>query len=457
VLTAYSRVTVVCGSRKVDLALPSVLPVADVVPQVLRFCAPNHDRDQPAAWALARLGGGPLALGTTLGEAGIVDGDVLELRSNRGQGVRPAIVEDVRDALEDSVDAAGGWWAPSTSRAFALCAGAVVLGLLALLQLLLPELLGGAPGDGDDARTAAALLGAVVATAVAAASTAWGARTSGTRVTQACAVALVLWGITTGATLAAVTELDGSLALVLAAAGGVLAGLGARLVATATTALASGVVVVGIVAVVTGVVGATSLDGMHVSRVAPVLALLCTGVLPRLALAAGGLASADYRIRNAGRLGAAELATRHQQSDGMLVGGLAGVCVVVAWGVVELAASDAAWDPYLAGSVGLVAVLRSRVFSRFRHMVGLRALGVLTAVALVARVAADEPDLRPWLVVLAAVLAAALVAVSSLPLSPVTRARIRRVLNVAEFLVVVDMVVVLAGSLGLFDWVAGLT
>ncbi len=39
-LTSYSRVTVVSGTRRVDLALPSALPVADVVPQVLRFCAP---------------------------------------------------------------------------------------------------------------------------------------------------------------------------------------------------------------------------------------------------------------------------------------------------------------------------------------------------------------------------------------------------------------------------------
>src|SRR4051812_47936662 len=108
VLTAYSRVTVVSGARKVDLALPSALPVADVVPQVLRYCVPDGEQQRPTAFTLARLGGLPLSLNQTLAEAGVLDGEVLELRSD-GASVRPALVEDVRDALEDSVDAAGGW------------------------------------------------------------------------------------------------------------------------------------------------------------------------------------------------------------------------------------------------------------------------------------------------------------------------------------------------------------
>ncbi|MGH3425758.1 MAG: EsaB/YukD family protein, partial [Nocardioidaceae bacterium] len=74
-LTAYSRVTVVTAERKVDLALPTSLPVADVVPQVLRYCAPPDGTDKPTAWTLARIGGQPLAFNQTLSDAGVLDGD----------------------------------------------------------------------------------------------------------------------------------------------------------------------------------------------------------------------------------------------------------------------------------------------------------------------------------------------------------------------------------------------
>ncbi|MBA2550180.1 MAG: EsaB/YukD family protein, partial [Nocardioidaceae bacterium] len=102
------------GSRKVDLALPNALPLADVLPQVLRFCLTADDAHRPQAWSLARLGGVPLPLTQTLAEVGVGDGEVLELRG-QAAAVRPALVEDVRDAVEDSVDVAGGWWTPSTT------------------------------------------------------------------------------------------------------------------------------------------------------------------------------------------------------------------------------------------------------------------------------------------------------------------------------------------------------
>ena len=105
-LTSYSRVTVVSGTRRVDLALPSALPVADVVPQVLRFCAPEESSDGPVEFTLAKIGGQSLSLSQSLGEAGVHDGDVIELRAFSAPS-RPAFIEDVRDAIEDSVDTRG--------------------------------------------------------------------------------------------------------------------------------------------------------------------------------------------------------------------------------------------------------------------------------------------------------------------------------------------------------------
>jgi type VII secretion integral membrane protein EccD len=447
VLTAYSRVTVVCGSRKVDLALPSALPVADVVPQVLRFCAPADAPDRPAAWSLARLGGGPLALTQTLADAGVVDGDVLELRG-QGEGVRPALVEDVRDALEDSVDASGSWWRHATTVAFALVAGSVVSGTLALAQLLGVDLV--------DSDGVAELVGAAVATTVAVALTAWSARVAPALVTQTCAGVLVVWGLVCGTAVAHLAGQSGAVELVLAASGALLAALAARLLAATTTALAAAVTVTGAVALALGIARLTPLDPMHVSRLAPVLALLATGVLPRVTLAVGGLASADYRLRNAGRLSDSELMARYRQSNGLLIGGLSGIAAVVAWASFELTFSPDPWDRYLALSVGLVAFLRSRVFSRIPHMLALRSVGVLVLLLQALRVADDLPELQPWFVVAVVVVSLLAVAVSSVNMSPVTRARLKRLLNVVEFLLVVDMVVVAAGALGLFALVAGL-
>ena len=69
-LTAYSRVTVVTADRVVDLALPSALPLADVMPQVMRYAAPDSGASGPLSWTLARVGGTALALANTLTDAG---------------------------------------------------------------------------------------------------------------------------------------------------------------------------------------------------------------------------------------------------------------------------------------------------------------------------------------------------------------------------------------------------
>jgi len=445
VLTAYSRVTVVSGSRKVDLALPNALPLADVLPQVLRFCLTADDAHRPQAWSLARLGGVPLPLTQTLAEVGVGDGEVLELRGQTA-AVRPALVEDVRDAVEDSVDVAGGWWTPSTTLVFALVASSVALGYLALVMLLDPKSYGG-----DDVSE---VVSACTATLVVAGMTGWAAVRSVGWVAQACAAALVLWGVAFGTSIGRAADLDDAILLLLAVGFAALAAVSARLLSRAATALAAGVGVLAVPALTLGIVGLTAVEPMQVGRLAPVLALLATGVLPRLALSVGGIASADYRIRNVARLSDADLVARYRQSNGLIIGGLAGISLIVVWGGYLLTFSDEAWDRYLGLSIGVVALLRSRVFSRTPHMVALRSVGVLVVLLQGARLVADVPELRPWFAVMVAAAAAVLVAISSLGMSGITRARVKRVLNIVEFLVVVDMVAVAVGAMGLYAYVA---
>lgn len=439
-LTAYSRVTVVSGQRKVDLALPSALPVADVVPQVLRYCVPPG-QSEPTSWTLARLGGVPLSLTQTLAEAGVLDGEVLELRGE-ATSVRPALVEDVRDALEDSVDASGGWWTPRTTVTFACVVTAVVLALLAGATWFQS---GALRAVGWDAVTVS-----LISAATALALTAWASFVAPSWTAQVCAAVAMAWAYLAGASIGEVVGLGPQTQLLLAGLLVALAAGAARAFTAAAIPHVAAAVVLVLTAVAVAVAELAQVDPAQVRRAAPVLCLLAVGIAPRVSLSVGGLASADYRVRHAGRLSDVQLVSRYRQSNGLLIGATVGVALVVVWGSLHLTASDNPWDRYLAISVGLVALLRSRVFSRVQHLVALRVAGVVVLAVQLLRLSDDVPRLRPWLVVLYAVGGAALVAVSSLQMSDITRARVKRLLNLLEFLLVVDMVVVACGALGVF-------
>jgi len=72
--TTYCRVTLVSGTRRVDLAVPGALPLADIMPQLLRHCAPAERPEEPVAWGLGRLGGPAFALTRSLHDEEVGDG-----------------------------------------------------------------------------------------------------------------------------------------------------------------------------------------------------------------------------------------------------------------------------------------------------------------------------------------------------------------------------------------------
>lgn len=449
-LTAYSLVTVVTSERTIDLALPSGLPLSDVVPQVLRYAAPDRADGGPLTWTLARMGGASLALTQTLQDAGVLDGEVLELRA-QADDVRPALVEDVRDAVEDSVDAAGGAWSTRTTGSFVVLAASVTLLVLGLGGWLASsfELDGGLKGLDDG-------IAASTATVVLVGLTAWAGRFARDLDAQWAAGAAMFWAGLAGLDLGSALDLDlaQSLTVATAVAAGV-AGLGRLLTPAATAHVAVGVVLL-VAAGLQALVPALGLDGQHALRIAPVLAILVVGVLPRVSLSVGGLASADYRVRHVGQLDLAALQRRYRDSNAILVGSLVGIAVVV---VVSAAVLDLGgpWDRTLALSLAGAAFLRSRLFSRTQHMVPLRAAGIAVATIVLVRFAADaDADTLTFVVPVVALVAVVGLGLASLPMSEITRARVKRLLNLVEFLVVVDLLVVLVGSLDLYSKLGGI-
>jgi len=438
--TGYSKVTVVNGTRRVDLALPTALPVADVVPQLLRFCSPDELPERPAAWTLGRLGGPNINLGHSLADAGVLDGELLELRSIES-AAEPAYVEDVRDAVEDVVDDAGGQWGSRTTRGFVLGLAAIGAAAVALLP--------SARAPHDAGTVAAAVLLALVGVA----GGWWGADRTHPAAAQAAIATGCLWGAVAGWLAGMSADLTPWPAIALGAAAALAIAVAAR-VATplATPHLAALAVSTGAI-VVAAVVA--NWDPTAVARVLGVLAVLAVGALPRAAVSAGGLAAADYQVRKAALMTRQELAERVRLGTGLLMGAIVATAAVGALAGVRLAYAEPVWDRLLALAIGVGLLLRSRVFSRIRHMVPLRLAGAVVLAAHAVRIASLD-GIRPWFVVLVAVSAAAVVALSAVPLSDIGRARVKRILNWTESIVVIAMIALCAAGLGLYAMVSDL-
>lgn len=441
---SYSRVTVVGEARTVDLALPSELPIADILPQILRFTVTGEESGtgEPTAWTLSRLGGMPLSWAQSLADVGVGDGDILELRP-RAAELRPAMVEDVRDAVEDDVEAAGGVWTTATTRSAVALGGTAVLVVAGVGSLV-----------ADVPRGATDLLPAAIAFVVLVGLAAWASRFARPVDARLAAAAAMAWAVPLG------TDVVGRLVdltptpptwWVAAAVSVGVAGALVRLASPHATGHAAAGAVVAVAGLVLAGVAAVGWPALQAVRVLPVLAILAVGAAPKLSLSAGGLAGADYRVRHAGTMTVGQLRARYRTSNDLLVGFLVGLAVVVAVAGSALDLSGAGWDRYLAVAVGVAALLRSRVFSRISHLLPLRVAAVVVgAVALV-------PRHQDWLAV--SVLAAAVVAAVALAtvnLGEIHRARVKRTLNTLEFVVIVVLVVVAAGALGVYDLVGGL-
>ncbi len=454
-LTSYSRVTVVSGTRRVDLALPSALPVADVVPQVLRFCAPEESGDSPVEFTLAKVGGQSLSLSQSLGEAGVRDGDVIELRAAHAPS-RPAFIEDVRDAIEDSVDNAGGVWNTRSTATFAIGAtgGLLLLLLVGPLAQAIAAVVAEATIEGwDDQRS----LSGLVAAAVLVCATWVGTRWAAPWVCFLSSAAAGVWALTSSAEL--VLRAGGSLPAALSVGLGAstaCAGLMRLFTRRAMPLLAASTVL--LVAALTVLVGTSiGAESGVMIRVVALLAVLSVGIMPRVSIAVGGLSSADYRIRNSGRMSDGALEVRLHESSALLLGALYGVSVLVGAVGFWLALRPHAWghdlwDGLLSVSLVAVLLLRSRVFSRTVYMLPLRVASLVVLLGVVLQLARDNPTLDTWLTAVVAGLGALALGVSILQLSDVTRARIKRVLNVTEFIVVVDLIVVTMGAVALYGW-----
>lgn len=120
------RLVVIGPSSRVELAVPSHIPIAELVPTIVGHLDPvlatrglSH-----GGWVLQRLGQSPLDENRSTASSGLLDGDVLYLRP-RGDELSEAQYDDLVDGVQSSLRARGDEWVPARTRGAILAALAI--------------------------------------------------------------------------------------------------------------------------------------------------------------------------------------------------------------------------------------------------------------------------------------------------------------------------------------------
>jgi type VII secretion integral membrane protein EccD len=123
-LTGLCRVSVACGGRRVDLTLPSDIPVGTFLGELAWMCGVQLDSEQPAPLYLSRPVSGPVSASQTLAQAGVVDGDLLVLAERPVE--TPRVVDDLGRAISEAVQERPGRWDRAATVAALSCAAGLI-------------------------------------------------------------------------------------------------------------------------------------------------------------------------------------------------------------------------------------------------------------------------------------------------------------------------------------------
>ncbi|MEE1785540.1 type VII secretion integral membrane protein EccD [Streptomyces sp. SP17BM10] len=475
VATGFARVTVVTPDRRIDVALPEDLPLADLYPDVLRLARATQPDGVPTGFHLVRRDGTVLDGGLSLAAQQVRDGDLLALRPF-AESLPPAVYDDVADAIAGAVSADHRFWSPELTRAFGLTGATVLLALLGLALW--------SAGPHHDAHGLPGVLAgvtAVVLTALAGVR----ARVYGD---APAAVALGL-----GALPHALIAGTGLLAAARPGEGpGRLQFLAGCVAVLVTAVLLAGllperdaVFVAAALAAAAGALAAFAavlLPGTPAYRIAAVTgvaAVAAIGFLPGLAargarLPVGYAAPGQTRGEADGEHRAEtvpyeRIARQARRGHEVLVGLVGGCAAVVAGACALLGFTDAVFPELLALALGLAVMLRARLFRYTAQVLALTSAGLLGLALLIAGLslharqfaqdaAPADADLRTlWLTAAVALGAAALTAVAlvvpRLGVSPFWG----RVLDLVDGLALLSLVPLALAVLDVYRLVRGAT
>lgn len=439
----YSTVTVVGPRATRDLALPDDLPVAELLPQLLRHTGPEEPDEDGTGWALSTIDGTTYAPADTLAAHPVADGGVLLLRDATATAL-PDTVEDVRDAVEDAIDASGARWDPGTGRLLAIGTAGLLVAAAAF-----------SPG----ADAAILLTGGLVS--LLAVLMAWWSARQHDLMTHLALTGGVLWAGRVGYTAVDVLAPDGSAHPATRLIGAGLAALvlivAARAGARLATAYAVGIACALALAAFTWALWAhMGLTAVRAQTLIVLIGLFALALVPRLAMASAGLFALDRDVRSGEPTTDVHLARRLEATDARLTGAVAGLAAITAAAAALLAANADTWAALMGTGAALALLTRSRIFELVRHVAPLRLTGMAALAWAAWRWIDHSEPLLAWLPALAVLAGLAYVSVASVSRSAVSAAWWRRVVAVAETILVAAMIVLAGHLAGLYAMVAGI-
>jgi type VII secretion integral membrane protein EccD len=429
-------VTVASDERRTDLALPSAVTVAELLPELARSLGVLDPSSAHTGFRLLTADGTELSPSTGLAFQNVHDGALLTLAS--GIAPPPRVYDDVVEAMADVVEESTTPWEASAARRTALVASASLLALGALtISLERTSVLAGA------------LAGAIAVVLLAATVVL-------SRLEREDEVALMLgWAAVVYAAVGALTGVSGDhlLEAPVAAAGAAAALTGALAAAGVERHrmhLLPAVVLGVIGAAASGLVITTDLRAAEVYLTALVLVVLAAGVQPAIALAVAGGSSPQPQDPGAVPDEPDEVPL-DQVREGARVGHSVLLAVTVTSGllivlIAPLAVSLGITGTLTAAAASVALLVRTRQF-RSGTEVG---VGLVSAAAGVLSIALSvlvmRPEWRPALVIVLTVLAAGTLLSTLVPSSStVARGRAAEVLELVALVALLPLLVIAIG------------
>lgn len=373
------RVTLVAARGRFDVALPTQVPLAYLLPTLLKQSGEGQIEAGTAhgGWMLQRLGGWPLDSGQSPASLGLVDGELLFLRP-RNRELPPPVFDDVVEAISWTLGERTQRWGAAHGRAAGLVAmgAGLAAGAIALL-------LSGPPWPLPSVAAGFATLLLLVA-----------AGSLARRAGDAAAAAVV------GCAAIGYAGLTAALGLLSAAAPGKFGA--PQLIAAASAALIAVVLVaftvgggepalagaaLAVAAVFVGSVSAARISPAAVAAVAVSVVFLLAPFVPSMAyrmarLPAPFLPGTAEELRSADTTAPGiEVAERSMVADRYVTALVVGTSVVLVGAVPVLLASGGWAGAALACTAAALMALRSRVYSGRAQRGSMLAVAVLSAAA----------------------------------------------------------------------------
>jgi type VII secretion integral membrane protein EccD len=364
------RITVVGPRHRVDLALPSGVPFAQLFPPIAHF-SQLEAGEAPGGWVLQRLGERPFAPSATPAAVGLLDGELVYLRP-RVEELPEMLIDDIADEIA-GVHGGAGRWVSGDARRVAFGAGALALmaGVAVIARSATPD--------------PVAVAGALALLLVAAAASA--ARAAGDTVAgTVLGYAALPYAFLAGADAVGMSHGGGPWH---AGAVGTLAGFALAALAAVLSAIAVTLpVFLGPAAAgLFGVLACWLVVTWPSLGAAGSAALVSTGVLalmpliPSLAFRLAGLrlppvpASADDLRDDALLMPAADVRPRAAAADRIVVGAVAAVGLTSAGAEIALGLEHGVLPRVMAAVLACALLLRSRAFPGRAQRLWLMAVG----------------------------------------------------------------------------------